>query len=150
MALGGEIVGPSTRPTAVTALLVVEALCGFFGYLGGIMFFVDPSGKTYGLDVTLPSLPVRDFLLVGLWLFVVYGVGFSLVTYALRTRKTWGWIAGVGLSLVWIGWIAVETYLLGVSPFIDVWLVPPVLGLILLFLPRVRLPLVAHAAKPLS
>ncbi len=135
---------------AVKALLVVEALCAFFGYLGGAMFFVDPSGRTYGLEVTLAKLPVSDFLLVGLWLFVVYGVGFSLVTYGLRTRKGWGWNAAVGLSLVWVGWIAVETYLLGVSPFIDVWLVPPVLGLLLLFLPRVRGPLRTQAARPTS
>ena len=131
----------SPRPGVMKALLGVEALCAFFGYLGGAMFFVDPSGKMYGLDVTLAKLPVNDFVLVGLWLFVVYGVGFSVVTYALRTGKAWGWIGGVVLSLVWVGWIAVETYLLGVSPFIDIWLVPPVLGLLLLFLPGVRGPL---------
>lgn len=129
---------PPAHPTVVKALLLVEAMCAFFGYLGGVMFFVDPSGKVYGLDFALESLPVDDFLLVGLWLFVVYGVGFTLVTYALRTRKPWGWVGAVGLSLVWVGWIAVETYLLGVSPFIDAWLVPPVLSLILLFLPGVR------------
>ena len=142
--------GYAARSAAVRALLIVEASCAFFGYLGGTMFFVDPSGKTYGLDVTLANLPVRDFLLVGLWLFVVYGVGFSLATYALGTRKAWGWIAAVGLSLVWVGWIGVETYLLGVSPFIDVWLVPPVLGLILLFLPRVRRPLGAQVVKTIA
>ncbi len=136
-----------TSGSAVKALLIVEAMCAFFGYLGGAMFFVDPSGKTYGLDFALKSLPVGDFLLVGLWLFVVYGVGFSIVTYALRARKPWGWLCAVGLSVVWIGWIAVETYLLGVSPFIDVWLVPPALGLVLLFLPGVRRPLRAEAAR---
>ena len=140
----------ATRRPAVKALLLVEGMCAFFGYLGGVMFFVDPSGKMWGLDFALKSLPVGDFLLVGLWLFLVYGVGFTFVTYALRTRKPWGWIAAVGLSFVWVVWIAVETYLLGVSPFIDVWLVPPVLGLILLFLPTVRRPLAAHAAKTVS
>ncbi len=140
----------SAHRTAVRALHAVEALCAFFGYLGGVMFFVDPSGKTYGLDVTPAKLPVSDFLLVGLWLFVVYGVGFSVVTYALRERKSWGWIGAVGLSFVWVGWIAVETYLLGVSPFIDVWLVPPVLGLVLLFLPGVRGPLGARGAGTAS
>ena len=128
----------STRPRTTKALLVVEALCATFGYLGGVMFFVDPSGKMYGLDVNLAHLPVKDFLLVGLWLFVVYGVGFSLATYALWNRKPWAWMSAVSLSIVWIGWIAVETFLLGVSPFIDVWLVPPVLGLLLLFEPGIR------------
>ncbi len=146
----GGIVDRAPRPTAVRALLIVEAMCAFFGYLGGVMFFVDPSGKSWGLDFALKSLPVDDFLLVGLWLFVVYGVGFSIVTYALRMRKSWGWITALGLSVVWVGWIAVETYLMGVSPFIDIWLVPPILGLVLLFLPSVRRPLVAHAAKTFS
>ncbi len=128
----------SARSTTVRALLVVEALCATFGYVGGIMFFVDPSGRLYGLDVALARLPVTDFLLVGLWLFVVYGVGFSLATYALWKRTPWAWISAVLLSFVWIGWIAVETGLLGVSPFIDVWLLPPVLGLLLLFEPGIR------------
>ncbi len=140
----------SARPGALKTLLIVEALCAFFGYLGGIMFFVDPSGNAYGLNGQLAKLPVRDFLLVGIWLFVVYGVGFSLVTYALRAGKPWGWMGAVGLSLVWVGWIAVETYLLGVSPLIDVWLVPPVLGLVLLFLPSVRGPLGARGARTSS
>jgi hypothetical protein len=120
------------------ALLVVEALCAVFGYIGGIMFFVDPSGRLYGLDVQLPKLPVGDFLLVGVWLFVVYGLGFSLVTHALRSRRPWGWIGAVGLSAVWIVWIGVENYLLGVSVFINVWLIPPVMGLILLAWPGMR------------
>ncbi len=138
----------SPRPAAMKALVVVEALCAFFGYLGGVMFFADPTGKTYGLDVTLANLPVSDFLLVGLWLFVVYGVGFSIVTYALRTRRPWGWMSAVALSLVWVGWIAVETCLLGFSPFIEVWLIPPVLGLVLLFLPGVRKPIVVPGSGP--
>ncbi len=120
------------------ALLVVEALSATFGYVGGVMVFVDPSGKLYGLDVTLAHLPVKDFVLVGVWLFVVYGVGFSLATYALWSWKPRAWIAAVLLSIVWIGWIALETFLLGVSPFIDIWLVPPVLGLLLLFEPGLR------------
>lgn len=132
------------------SLLVVEGLCAFFGYLGGAMFFVDPTGKSYGLDFALKNLPVSDFLLVGVWLFVVYGVGFSLVTYALRTGRPWGWISAVSLSVVWVVWIAVETYLLGVSPFIDLWLVPPVLGLVLLFIPGVRWPRVAKTAESSS
>ncbi len=136
-----------SRPPAMKALLIVEAMCAFFGYLGGAMFFVDPSGKTYGLDGSLAKLPVSDFVLVGLWLFVVYGVGFSLVTYALRGQRPWGWSAAVGLSLVWVGWIAVETFLLGVSVFIDAWLIPPLLGLALLFLPGVRRPLDARAVR---
>ncbi len=136
---------PPARPGAVKALLLVETLCALFGYLGGVMFFVDPSGKTYGLDGQLAKLPVADFLLMGAWLFVVYGVGFSVVTYALRAGKPWAWLCAVGLSVVWVGWIAVETYLLGVSPFIDIWLVPPALGLILLFLPGVRRPRVVRA-----
>ncbi len=129
---------------------MVEALCAFFGYLGGVMFFVDPSGRIYGLEGQLANLPVSDFLLVGLWLFVVYGVGFSLVTYALGSRKPWGWMSAVCLSVVWVVWIAVETYLLGVSPFIDGWLIPPVLGLVLLFLPGVRRPLATRLARAAS
>ncbi len=128
----------SVQSRTMKVLLVVEALCAAFGYMGGVMFFVDPSGKLYGLDVNLAHLPVTDFLLVGLWLFVVYGVGFSLATYALWNRKQWAWIGAVLLSLVWIGWIAVETFLLGISPFIDIWLVPPVLGLLLLLEPGIR------------
>ncbi len=112
------------------------------------MFFVDPSGKLYGLDGQLKYLPVRDFLLVGVWLFVAYGVGFTLVTYALRTRRPWAWAAAIGLSVVWLVWIAVENVLLGVSVFIDIWLAPPVVGLLLLMWPRMRARLAVPQTLP--
>ncbi len=132
----------------MSALLLVEALCAFFGYLGGVMFFVDPSGRLYGLNGQLTHLPVGDFLLVGVWLFVVYGVGFTLATYALWSRRPRGWITAIGLSVVWLGWIAVENVLLGVSVFIDIWLVPPVLGLLLLIWPGMRVRLEAPRTLP--
>lgn len=82
-----EAVGRSAGSRTVRAILWVEALCAIFGYIGGIMFFVDLGGKSFWMDPKLKSLPVSDFLLVGVWLFVVEGVGFSFVTYAVWNRN---------------------------------------------------------------
>ncbi len=109
------------------------------GFVGGIPLLLDPSGSLLGVNVSMLSgLPVRDFLLVGLWLSAVYGVGSCLVAYLLWRRHRWAFpLAAVGAA-VWFGWIVFELILWGPSGFVVPWIVPPIAVFALLALPRVR------------
>jgi uncharacterized membrane protein (DUF2068 family) len=80
----------------------------------------------------LNGLPIHDFLLPGLWLFFVYGVGLSLTTYGLWKFKRWGRPLGLLLGVVWICWVSFELILWGPSAFVAVWLIFPLASLYLL------------------
>ncbi len=113
--------------------MAIEIFGVIAGFSGGLPLLLDPSGQLLGLPSDLLSvLPFSDFLPVGLWLFVVYGVGFSLVTYGLWRRKRWAWSLGILLGVVWICWLFLEFYLYGLQPFIAVWMIQPIIALPLL------------------
>ncbi len=61
----------------------------------------------------LPSAWIRDtifsdYLLPGLVLLWVLGVGPFVVAYGLLRRRLWAWPAGVGLGTATVVWIAVQ------------------------------------------
>jgi hypothetical protein len=125
-------------------LLFVEGFSSFFGFVGGIPLIADPSGELLGSPLggtrALSSLPipVHDFLLPGLWLFFVYGVGFAVVTYLLWLARPRALSLAFALCLVWLAWITFEMIFFGPDPLIWVWYLPQVAGLILLLSPNVR------------
>jgi hypothetical protein len=133
-----------SRPQSVTLLLLVEGFSSFCGFVGGIPLVVDPSGALLGYPLggtkALSSLPIpiHDFLLPGLWLFFVYGLGFAVVTYLLWSGRTQAWSAALILCIVWLGWISFEVTYFGTSPLIIVWYIPQVVSLILLVSPNTR------------
>jgi len=139
--------GPSTqsgRPQSVTLLLLIEGLSSLCGFIGGIPLIADPSGALLGLPLggtkalsALP-IPINDFLLPGLWLLLVYGIGFAIVTYLLWAGNTQAWSLAFMLCIVWLGWISFEVIFFGPSPLITVWYVPQIASLILLLSPNVR------------
>jgi uncharacterized membrane protein (DUF2068 family) len=95
------------------------------------------SGKILGLGTNLTAgLPIKNFVLPGIWLLVVYGCGCSIASYGLWNLKTWGCLLAILISLIWIVWVSFELYLWKLSVVINTtwpWLIPPVIALILLF-----------------
>ncbi len=84
--LGGrtETSHHTTGFRVLVALAIFDAIGGF---VGGIPLLLDPSGSLLGLNVSMfPGIPVSDFLLVGLWLTVIYGIGSCLVAFLLWQR----------------------------------------------------------------
>jgi len=129
------------KPRSIVALLFVEGFSSFCGFVGGIPLLLDPSGKMLGLPLsTLSSLPfhITDFFLPALWLFLVYGVGFALLTYLLWSGRLYSWSIAVILCVIWLGWITFEVIFIGPSPLILVWYFPQILALILLTWPGIR------------
>lgn len=96
--------------TLLFILLVFLSLSGLFG----IMFLIDPSGELVEVPHSLlDKLPIDTFILPGLYLLIVYGIGSAFVAYGLRRQLSWAPAAGLLLGLVLIGWIFGQIILWG-------------------------------------
>jgi hypothetical protein len=150
--------GGVAKPVSVKILIALEAILAFFGFASGFQFIRDPSGGTHDMETSiLEGTPVGDFLLVGLFFVICYGILPVLIIYGLWRLPRWRWTDAVnrwtGQNWAWTGaattgvalivWIIVEIYYIG-SPegfprFLQVTFAA--LGavmLILAFLPRTR------------
>ncbi len=111
------------RPAALIALIVVQLFQAVGALGGGAALIASPKGGIIKLPLSdLRGSPFGDFLIPGIVLFVVLGVGPLVVAWALVRRprsalleavnpfrhQYWGWtlsgVIGVGLVI----WIAVE------------------------------------------
>ena len=111
------------RPAAVVALVVVLLVQGVGGLAGGLALAASPKGGIIKLPVSdLAGSPFHDYLLPGLILALVLGLGPLVAAWVLVRRppwpaaevvnpfrhEYWGWtlsgVVGVGL----LNWIAVE------------------------------------------
>ena len=146
------------KPVGVMILIALEAVLAFLGFFSGFSFILDPSGASHGMDTSgLEGTPVGDFLLVGVFFVVAYGILPVLAIYGLWklqrwpwtdrinkwTGQNWGWTATAGTGIILIVWIAVEVALIGSPPgfprFLQVMMTLfGVAILALAFLPRVR------------
>ena len=116
--------GPSRRPAALIALIVVQLFQAVGALGGGTALMASPKGGIIKMPLRdLDGSPFKDFLIPGIILFVVLGIGPLTAAWVLvrQPRATafarvnpfhheyWGWtlsgVIGVGLVI----WIAVET-----------------------------------------
>ena len=96
--------------TLLVILLVFLSLSGLFG----IMFLIDPSGELVEMPLSLlDKLPIDTFILPGLYLLIVYGIGSAVIAYGLRRQLFWAPVAALLLGLVLIGWIIGQIILWG-------------------------------------
>ncbi len=105
----------STRRPAATWVLVGDlVLLGFGGLYGGILFVIDPSGAQMGVPLTLLNgLPLRDFLLPGLFLLLVMGVAPLALAVAVWKRWRRAWAATFLLGLVLLVWLGITFLMWG-------------------------------------
>jgi hypothetical protein len=108
------------RPPALIALIVVLFIQAVSALGGGAALIVSPKGGIIKMPLShLEGSPFHDFLIPGIILFVVLGVGPLVAAVVLLKRpqspalerinpfhEYWGWtlsgVVGVGL-LIWIG-----------------------------------------------
>ena len=122
--------GATRRPAAVTALIVVQVFLALGALAGGAALVASPRGGIIKLPLSdLRGSPFGDFLIPGLVLFVVLGVGPLVVALALLRRprsaalaaanpfrgRYWGWTASGVIGVGLVVWIAVEALIVPYS-----------------------------------
>jgi hypothetical protein len=104
-------------------LLGLLTLLSGGGFIGGLSFVGDRSGADLGAELSwLQMTPVHDFLLPGLFLLCVYGIGSLLLMAGLAWRWSpgpvrrlnaglghhWAWIGAIGQGATLVTWILYE------------------------------------------
>jgi hypothetical protein len=119
------------RPGALWPLLAFMGLLSLGGFVGGASFIADPTGAGVGAKLSwLDETPVHDFLLPGVFLLGVYGVGTLILMAGLiwrfspgriwrfspgRIRRLdgwlghhWSWAGTLLVGVILIAWIVYE------------------------------------------
>jgi hypothetical protein len=80
----------TSRPLALRVLLGCLAFLGISAIFGAIMLVPDPTGAMIGMPISLLEFsPFQDFLIPGLILGIVFGIGSFATFLALWFQSTW-------------------------------------------------------------
>ena len=117
------------RPLSSKILIALLAFYGVLGLISGLLLVSDPSGGSLGFTPEIrDKVPFQSFLPVGLFLFLIYGLGSLTIAYGALTRKEivfgrisqaagrhWSWVGGMLLTLVLVIWLVAEGSLIGLD-----------------------------------
>jgi len=141
------------RPVMLWPLVIVLILLSMGGFSGGIPMLADPeSGGYLQFADLLPSLPVPNLILPGLFLLMVMGLYPLLLAYALIAKPNWAWMdklfswskrhwawaATLILVAIIVIWLVYEGWLVGWFPITYITGMLGVLILLFALLPSVR------------
>jgi peptidoglycan/LPS O-acetylase OafA/YrhL len=105
------------RPLSHWVLLATLGQLAARAVVGGIALVVDPSGALANASpAPLAATPLDDFLLPGVLLFALFGIGSALAGYGLHARRPWGRAAAIAVGVSLGVWVGVETALGFVRP----------------------------------
>lgn len=103
----------SSRPRTVWLYVACAVSLGVSAVYGGLILMLERADEPLGLPLEwLDDTPFQDYLVPGVTLFTVFGIGSFVVVFGILTRRAWAWIAAVGLGVAQIGWIGIEMFLL--------------------------------------
>lgn len=105
---------------AATALAVVQLFNGLSALAGGIGLMSDPSGGNVAMKLEwLTGTPFSTFLIPGIILFVVNGMGnIGGFFFTLKKRIYAGGI-GFIFGVIMMGWIIVQVSMIGYMSFLQ-------------------------------
>jgi len=91
----------------------IHLFVGVGALFGGMMAILDPYGILYGLSTdVLKTGPFTNFLIPGLFLFFVLGIGHLIsFIFVKRKLKFHAYISG-GVGCILMAWILVQCYIL--------------------------------------
>jgi len=113
----------------VNTLGFLQGFIVFSAFAGGAGFIFDPSGKSMWMTIDmLEKSPFMDFLIPGLILFIVLGVGNLLGTILTFKRHHFSGSMAILLGVALVIWICVQVYWIGLGSFLQ--LLYLILGLI--------------------
>lgn len=92
---------------------VIHLIVGIGALFGGTLAIVDPYGVLFGMPVdVLKKGPFTSFLIPGLFLFCVIGLGHLISFVAVKRRlKLHPYISG-GVGCILMSWILIQCYIL--------------------------------------
>ena len=142
------------RPLAYWLLLFMLLFQGISATPAGLMLVLDPTGATMQMPVTwLAGTPFPNYLLPGLILTIVLGLGAFFVFAALIflpnwgwaqrlnpvTRQHWAWSTAAAFGVALMIWITVQVLLIGLGAWLQPFYFAVGLAILLLTLaPSVR------------
>lgn len=116
----------------LAVLIFFQAASGLFG--GGALM-LDPTGSLLQMPLELlaPS-PFSDYFIPGGILFLVLGMGPSVVFVGLLRRNKWAWLGTLLVGAALIIWIVVEIIMIGYHSQPPLQIVYGTVGVLLLAL----------------
>ena len=104
-----------------TALLVLHLFMGISAAGGGIGALMDPSGAAMGISTdVLKRGPFEDFLIPGLFLLLVNGIGnLAAAAAAWRRYRLQAYPSG-SLGGIMMAWIVIQVYMMQAVNFLHV------------------------------
>lgn len=102
------------RPAVAYLLVGLLLFQGLSGVAGGLGLILDPTGSGIGLDPALIEGSLfRDYLVPGLVLFGLLGIGPLVVALAVGRRAPWSWAGSWLAGLALLVWLSVEVLVVG-------------------------------------
>ena len=98
---------------AYHGLGVLQAFIGLGAIGGGFMLVKDPSGSALGLPASLlEGSPFHDFLIPGIFLLVVNGLGSIIGSGFSFARRRYAQETGMALGAILVVWIVIQLAIL--------------------------------------
>lgn len=95
------------------AQLVILFIVGIGALLGGAMAISDPYGVTFGMPTdALKNGPFTSFLIPGLFLFIVIGLGHLISFVAVKRKLRFHAYISGGVGCILMAWILIQCYIL--------------------------------------
>jgi hypothetical protein len=102
-----------SRPIAVWLTLVGALGLGITALFGGGTLVLDPTGGAMGMPLNwLEGTPFPNYLVPGLILFSVLGLGSFVVLYGIVRRRAWARTGTIALGVALVGWIVTQILLI--------------------------------------
>jgi hypothetical protein len=107
----------SPKKSIVSALGILQLFVGIGAVPVGFLFIVDPTGAGLGFPsewlATLATTPFKNYLIPGIFLFTVNGIGSLAGAFLTFRRHRLAGLAAAGLGIFLMAWIAVQVITLG-------------------------------------
>lgn len=107
----------SAKKSVVSALGILQIFIGIGAVPVGFVFIVDPTGASLGFPsewlATLATTPFKNYLVPGIFLFTVNGIGSLTGAFLTFRRHMLASLAAVGLGAFLMAWIVVQVLTLG-------------------------------------
>lgn len=91
----------------------LQAFIGLGALGGGLMLVIDPSGSALGLPTSLlEGSPFSDFLIPGIFLLAVNGVGSMIGAGHSFTRRRYALELAIVLGAILVAWIVIQVIII--------------------------------------